>query len=187
MTPCFGQSRVACSPCRAPETHQRLWYRRHQAVLNGCRVHIAVARREGREASSWIAAPLIRGAAIHDPCRRAAGRLSRHASPAGTGGGRADHRVPKLRGGGTSADAGATARPTQPGRHRARATQGPGDTGPGRHRARATQGPGDTGPGRLSRRSPRGGWGRRPSWTRSRRRARRGFRPARGRGPRGPR
>jgi len=47
-------------------------------------------------ASSRIAAPLIRGAAIRDPCRRRAGHLSRHARPAGTGrGGRADHCVPE--------------------------------------------------------------------------------------------
>jgi len=36
-------------------------------------------------ASSRIAAPLIRGAAIRDPCRRLAGHPSRHASPAGPG------------------------------------------------------------------------------------------------------
>jgi len=41
--------------------------------------------------SSRIAAPVIRGAAIRDPCRRRAGHLSRHTSPAGTGrGGLAD-------------------------------------------------------------------------------------------------
>jgi len=76
---------------------------RTRPVLHGCRSHVARARRRItrrlvlREApagmtSSRIAAPLIRGAAIRDPCCGRAGHLSRHVRPAGTGnGGRADH------------------------------------------------------------------------------------------------
>jgi len=73
----------------------------HAALMSpGASVIYSRIRRLSRVvASSRIAAPLIRGAAIRDPCRRPAGHLSRHAGPAGTGRcGRADHRVRELNG-----------------------------------------------------------------------------------------
>ena len=59
-------------------------------------VDLICERRAGM-ASSRISAPLMGGADIRNPCRRLAGHLSRHASPAGPGhGGPADHWVSKL-------------------------------------------------------------------------------------------